>query len=124
MVTFVNAKKEIKTTTLQNSDQSSLEMNDPSLFKRLQYAKEVLVQMMGGNAGLEPQLDDQVTDDVAEQEEHRMPVQRQTVMSPHALKASSSQSELKKFQSQRSHATLSTTKNQVVTRQRLQTGRP
>lgn len=35
MVTFVNSRKEIKTTTLQNSDQSSLEMADPSLFKRL-----------------------------------------------------------------------------------------
>ena len=48
MVTFVNARKEIKTVPLDNSN-GNLEQEDPSLFKRLQYAKEVLVQMM--NAG-------------------------------------------------------------------------
>jgi hypothetical protein len=32
--------------------------------------------MMGGNNGLEPHLDDQNTDDIAEQDEHRKPVQQ------------------------------------------------
>jgi len=45
VVTFINARKEIKECLL-NSDRN-LEVEDPSLFKRLQYAKEVLVQMMG-----------------------------------------------------------------------------
>lgn len=44
-VTFVNAKKQIKTVPLNNTNRN-LEQEDPSLFKRLQYAKEVLVQMM------------------------------------------------------------------------------
>ena len=42
MVTFVNARKELKTVPLDNSN-GNLEQEDPSLFKRLQYAKEVLV---------------------------------------------------------------------------------
>jgi|LauGreDrversion4_2_1035121.scaffolds.fasta_scaffold60134_1 hypothetical protein len=58
--------------------------------------------MMGGNNGLEPQLDDQNTDDIAEQDEHRKPVQQQRVMSPQILKQSASQSEIKKFTTQRS----------------------
>ena len=45
MITFVNSKKQIKTCSL-NSD---IENSDPSLFKRLQYAKEVLVQMLNKN---------------------------------------------------------------------------
>lgn len=49
VVTFVNAKKEIKTVSVNNS---SLEFDDPSLYKRLQYAKEVLVQMMSGNTAV------------------------------------------------------------------------
>jgi len=52
---------------------------------------------MGGNIGIEPQLDENNTDDVADQEEHHMPIQRKNLMSPHALKTSSSHSELKKF---------------------------
>ena len=31
---------------------------------------------MGGNNGLEPHLDDQNPDDIAEQDEHRKPVQQ------------------------------------------------
>ena len=45
MITFVNSKKQVKTCSL-NSD---IENSDPSLFKRLQYAKEVLVQMLSKN---------------------------------------------------------------------------
>lgn len=44
-VTFVNSKKQVKIVPLNNSNRN-LEQEDPSLFKRLQYAKEVLVQMM------------------------------------------------------------------------------
>lgn len=47
VVTFVNAKQQIKVCPLLQD--SNLEIEDPSLFKRLQYAKEVLVQMMGSN---------------------------------------------------------------------------
>jgi len=47
MVTFVNAKQQIKVFPLLQD--SNLEIEDPSLFKRLQYAKEVLVQMIGNN---------------------------------------------------------------------------
>lgn len=43
MVTFVNSKREIKTCPLQSNDPQELQLADPSLFKRLQYAKEVLV---------------------------------------------------------------------------------
>jgi len=42
MVTFVNSKRDVKSVPLNNPE-SNLEMEDPSLFKRLQYAKEVLV---------------------------------------------------------------------------------
>lgn len=47
-VTFVNAKRDIKTVPI-NDPNLNLEDEDPSLFKRLQYAKEVLVQMMSGS---------------------------------------------------------------------------
>jgi hypothetical protein len=46
VVAFVNAKRDLKTDTIANEQ---LESQDPSLFKRLQYAKEVLVQMMSGS---------------------------------------------------------------------------
>ena len=49
VVTFVNAKRDIKECLL-SGDQQALELEDPSLFKRLQYAKDVLVQMMGYQA--------------------------------------------------------------------------
>ena len=49
MVTFVNSKRDVKTVPLNNPE-SNLEVEDPSLFKRLQYAKEVLVQMMTGSS--------------------------------------------------------------------------
>lgn len=48
LVTFVNAKRDIKTVPI-NDPNLNLEDEDPSLFKRLQYAKEVLVQMMSGS---------------------------------------------------------------------------
>lgn len=51
IVTFVNAKRELKTIAVSNP---SLEHEDPSLFKRLQYAKEVLVQMMSGTTAVDP----------------------------------------------------------------------
>ena len=41
-VTFITARKEIKTTPLY----SDLEKHDPSLFKRLNYAKEILLNMI------------------------------------------------------------------------------
>lgn len=41
-VTFITARKEIKTTPLY----SDLEKQDPSLFKRLNYAKEILLNMI------------------------------------------------------------------------------
>ena len=43
-VTFVNSKQEVKTMPLQ--DDGNLESTDRSLFKRLTYAKEILVQMI------------------------------------------------------------------------------
>ena len=52
IVTFVNAKRELTTVSMANP---SLEFDDPSLFKRLQYAKEVLVQMMSGTTAVDPQ---------------------------------------------------------------------
>ena len=45
MVTFVNAKKQIKKLPLS----SDLESKDPSMYKRLQYAKEILLQMISKN---------------------------------------------------------------------------
>lgn len=48
-MTFVNAKRDIKECLL-SGDQQALELEDPSLYKRLQYAKDVLVQMMGYQA--------------------------------------------------------------------------
>lgn len=53
-VTFVNAKQEIKTVPLSTSNEN-LEIMDKSLFKRLQYAKEILVQMMSA-ASMPPEL--------------------------------------------------------------------
>ena len=47
MVTFVKAKMELKSVPINNPN-LNLEVEDPSLFKRLQYAKEVLIQMMSG----------------------------------------------------------------------------
>jgi hypothetical protein len=41
-VTFITARKEVKTTPLY----SDLEKHDPSLFKRLNYAKEILLNMI------------------------------------------------------------------------------
>ena len=45
-VTFVNSKQEVKTMPLSVQNDINLEKTDKSLFKRLQYAKEILVQMM------------------------------------------------------------------------------
>lgn len=45
-VTFVNSKQEVKTLPLSAQNDLNLEVSDKSLFKRLQYAKEILVQMM------------------------------------------------------------------------------
>jgi len=45
-VTFVNSKQEVKTLPLSAQNDLNLELSDKSLFKRLQYAKEILVQMM------------------------------------------------------------------------------
>lgn len=42
MVTFVNSKKQIKKLPLS----SDLESKDPSMYKRLQYAKEILIQLI------------------------------------------------------------------------------
>ena len=42
MVTFINSKKQIKKLPLT----SDLECKDPSMYKRLQYAKEILIQMI------------------------------------------------------------------------------
>ena len=42
MVTFVNSRKQIKKLPLS----SDLETKDPSMYKRLQYAKEILIQMI------------------------------------------------------------------------------
>lgn len=47
MVTFVNAKQQIKKLPLS----SDLESKDPSMYKRLQYAKEILLQMINKNSG-------------------------------------------------------------------------
>lgn len=44
-MTFVNSKHEVKTLPL-STPMDNLEQIDKSLFKRLQYAKEILVQMM------------------------------------------------------------------------------
>lgn len=46
VVTFVNSKQEIKQMPLSAQHDQNLETTDKSLFKRLQYAKEILVQMM------------------------------------------------------------------------------
>jgi polo-like kinase 1 len=42
MVTFINSKRQLKKLPLS----SDLESKDPSMYKRLQYAKEILVQMI------------------------------------------------------------------------------
>lgn len=41
-MTFITARKEVKTTPLY----SDLEKHDPSLYKRLNYAKEILLNMI------------------------------------------------------------------------------
>lgn len=41
-MTFITARKEVKTTPLY----SDLENHDPSLYKRLNYAKEILLNMI------------------------------------------------------------------------------
>ena len=46
IVTFVNSKHEVKTMPLSAQNDLNLEVTDKSLYKRLQYAKEILVQMM------------------------------------------------------------------------------
>ena len=46
VVTFVNSKQEVKTMPLSAQNDVNLEVSDKSLYKRLQYAKEILVQMM------------------------------------------------------------------------------
>ena len=46
IVTFVNSKQEVKTMPLSAQNDLNLEVTDKSLYKRLQYAKEILVQMM------------------------------------------------------------------------------
>ena len=45
-VTFINSKQEVKMMPLSVQNDTNLEVTDKSLFKRLQYAKEILVQMM------------------------------------------------------------------------------
>lgn len=45
-VTFVNSKQEVKGMPLSVGDDLNLETTDKSLYKRLQYAKEILVQMI------------------------------------------------------------------------------
>ena len=42
LVTFVTSKKQIKKQPLS----SDLETKDPSMYKRLQYAKDILIQMI------------------------------------------------------------------------------
>jgi polo-like kinase 1 len=42
MVTFINSRRQLKKLPLS----SDLESKDPSMYKRLQYAKEILVQMI------------------------------------------------------------------------------
>lgn len=45
MVSYINSKKQIKKLPLT----SDLESKDPSMYKRLQYAKEILIQMINRN---------------------------------------------------------------------------
>lgn len=49
MVTFVNAKQEVKCMPL-NGTSEQVEGADRSLYKRLQYAKDILVQMMSAQS--------------------------------------------------------------------------
>ena len=46
-VTFVTSKKDVKTLALSQD----LETKEPSLYKRLKYAKDILIQMINGSAG-------------------------------------------------------------------------
>ena len=46
IVTFVNSKQEVKSMPLSAQNDVNMEVSDKSLYKRLQYAKEILVQMM------------------------------------------------------------------------------
>ena len=45
-MTFIDANKTIKIVPLESSINNDLEKTDPSLFKRLTYAKEVLIKMI------------------------------------------------------------------------------
>jgi hypothetical protein len=47
IVTFISSKKQIKKLPLS----SDLESKDPSMYKRLQYAKEILIQMINKTDG-------------------------------------------------------------------------
>lgn len=49
-VTFINSKQEVKMMPLSVQNDTNLEVTDKSLFKRLQYAKEILVQMMSAQS--------------------------------------------------------------------------
>ena len=47
LITFINSKQEVKTVSLNGPGaDENLRLTDKSLYKRLQYAKEILVQMM------------------------------------------------------------------------------
>ena len=46
-VTFVTSKKDVKTLALSQD----LETKEPSLYKRLKYAKDILIQMINGSSG-------------------------------------------------------------------------
>ena len=49
-VTFINSKQEVKMMPLSIQNDTNLEITDKSLYKRLQYAKEILVQMMSAQS--------------------------------------------------------------------------
>jgi hypothetical protein len=51
-VTFISARKEVKSLPLT----SDLEVKDPSLYKRLKYAKDILLQMIHKPASKEDAL--------------------------------------------------------------------
>jgi hypothetical protein len=51
-VTFISARKEVKSLPLT----SDLEVKDPSLYKRLKYAKDILLQMIHKPTGKEDAL--------------------------------------------------------------------
>ena len=78
-MTFVNAKQEVKTVPL-NCPNKDFEITDKSLFKRLQYAKEVLVQMMTGQP-LSPTLA------LYDQSQPKRASSNAEVKSPHTVQA-------------------------------------